>query len=95
MTTVDSLAPETAFLHIKDFTVERLPQGLGFQMTGRPAGRGMLDVPAILDRVRSCNPHVDETLEQWPPFAGSGEATASLEQDWARQGIAYLKDIWQ
>ena len=91
--TVDVLAPATACLHIKDFGVERVPEKLGFQVTGRQAGTGMLNVPWIVRRVRSENPDVSVILEQWPPFTDSVQATVDMERAWAREGIAYLQRI--
>jgi sugar phosphate isomerase/epimerase len=46
------LAPYTVNLHIKDFTVERLPYLMGFTVSGCPAGDGMLNVPELLQQLQ-------------------------------------------
>ncbi len=91
--TVDVLAPATACLHIKDFGIDRIPEKLGFRVTGRQAGTGMLNIPWIIRRVRSENPDVSVILEQWPPFTDSLQATIDMARAWAREGIACLQRI--
>ncbi len=91
--TVEILAPFTSCLHIKDFGIERIPDKLGFLITGRPAGQGRLDIPLLLDRVLAKNPKVSVVLEQWPPFEDSLEATEQKEHEWATEGIRYLRGI--
>ena len=89
--TVNTLAPVTANLHIKEFVIERIPEKIGFLIVGRPAGQGVLNIPRILKQIRSCSPGANVILEQWPPYAGSVEQTVRVEQDWARHGIEYLR----
>ena len=41
---VETLAPVTAAVHIKDFRVARLAHKMGYELTGAPAGKGQLDI---------------------------------------------------
>ena len=87
---VETLAPLTVNLHVKDFVIERVPQMMGFVVRGAPAGMGKLDIPWVLSQV----PHGNQAsviVEQWPPLGGSVEATVALEQKWAEQSVEYLR----
>jgi sugar phosphate isomerase/epimerase len=86
---VTTLAPLTVNLHIKDFVIQRVPYKMGFMVSGAPAGSGRLDIPWLLGQMR--NDTVSAILEQWPPPQASIEATVAMEQEWAEQGISYLR----
>jgi len=87
---VKTLAPLTVNLHIKDFVIERVPYKMGFAVSGAPAGKGMLDIPWLLKQMRS-GENVSAILEQWPLPKDSVEATIAMEQEWAEQGVQYLR----
>jgi sugar phosphate isomerase/epimerase len=87
---VETLAPLTVNLHVKDFVIERVPHKMGFAVNGAPAGAGMLDIPGLLERMRS-DTSISAILEQWPPWRGSMEATIAAEQEWAEQGVRFLR----
>jgi len=87
---VKTLAPLTVNLHIKDFVIERVPYKMGFVVSGAPAGSGRLDIPWLLKQMRS-DDSVSAILEQWPPPKESVEATIAMEQEWAEQGVQYLR----
>ena len=87
---VDTLAPITVNLHIKDFVIDRVPQMMGFIVSGAPAGAGRLDIPWILGQMPPGN-NVSAILEQWPPLRESVQATVAMEQEWAEQGVQYLR----
>ncbi|MEO8352079.1 MAG: TIM barrel protein [Chthoniobacteraceae bacterium] len=89
-----TLAPWTVNLHVKDFAIERLPYLMGFTITGRPAGAGVLDLRsllALLQRYDRCRTAV---LELWTPPEGSIAATIAKEQAWAVQSIDYLRPFF-
>jgi len=88
-----ALLPFTACLHVKDYTVIRGDTDMGFTIVGTPAGDGKLDVPDQLARLREVNPQASVILEQWTPFAESIEHTIELQERWAEQSIAYLKQV--
>jgi sugar phosphate isomerase/epimerase len=94
---VETLAPWTVNVHVKDFVVARFPHNLGFTIEGRPVGQGQLDVAWVLERVRQAggshrrDPNV--ILEQWTPPEASLEATIAKEAAWAAESIAYLRRL--
>jgi sugar phosphate isomerase/epimerase len=87
---VETLAPLAVNLHIKDFAIDRVPQMMGFVVSGAPAGAGMLAIPWLLGEMPPGN-NMSAILEQWPPLRESIEATVAMEQEWAEQGIQYLR----
>jgi sugar phosphate isomerase/epimerase len=86
---VQTLAPLTVNLHVKDFVVERVPYKMGFVVRGTPAGSGSLDIPWLLKQMRADD--ISAILEQWPPPQDSVETTMAMEQDWAERGVQYLR----
>ena len=88
---VETLAPLTVNLHVKDFVIGRVPQMMGFMVSGAPAGEGMLDIPWLLSQMPPDRNNISAILEQWPPFRESVDATITLERDWAERGIRYLR----
>ncbi len=87
---VETLAPLTVNLHVKDFVIDRVPGMMGFVVSGAPAGTGRLAIPWLLEQMPPGN-KVSAILEQWPPLRGSVEATAAMEQEWAERGVQYLR----
>jgi len=87
---VETLAPLTVNLHIKDFVIERVPQMMGFAVSGAPAGAGKLAIPWLLEQMPA-DRNVSAILEQWPPLGESVEATVAMEQEWAELGVQYLR----
>jgi sugar phosphate isomerase/epimerase len=85
------LAPYTINLHIKDFTVQRLPHKMGFTVTGTEAGKGMTNLPLLLDLLSPYDRCTSAVLEQWTPPETSIQETVIKENNWARSGIQYLK----
>lgn len=90
---VDTLMPFTASVHVKDFTTRRRPSGMGFEVTGTPAGTGRLDVRALLDRTARERPGASVILEQWSDFAGTLEDSIADQERTARSGVEYLKRL--
>ncbi|MFC5409585.1 sugar phosphate isomerase/epimerase family protein [Larkinella bovis] len=90
---VDTLAPYTVNLHLKDFGIVRLPHLMGFQVDGRPAGRGMLNIPWLLETVRKNGRCQTAILEQWVVPENDLRATIAKETAWAAESIQYLRTI--
>lgn len=88
---VDALAPYTVNLHIKDFGIERLPHAMGFQIDGRPAGQGMLNVPWLLEKITPFGRCHTAVLEQWVVPENDLEGTVRKEEIWAEESMRYLK----
>jgi sugar phosphate isomerase/epimerase len=88
------LAPLTINLHIKDFSIERVPHLMGFHVTGRPAGGGMLNLPALLEQLAQFNRCQTAVLELWTPPEPQMEQTIAKEAAWAGQSLQYLKPLF-
>lgn len=89
---VRTLAPHTVNLHLKDFGIRRLPHLMGFQVDGRPAGRGMLNIPWLVSEVVRSGRCRTAILEQWVVPEPDLAATLDKERRWADASIDYLKN---
>ncbi|GAB3999186.1 TIM barrel protein [Spirosoma daeguense] len=89
---VYTLAPYTVNLHLKDFGIQRLPHLMGFQIDGRIAGQGMLNIPWLMEQVRPYNRCETAILEQWVVPEATMEETIRKEENWAIESINYLKN---
>jgi len=87
------LAPYTVNLHIKDFTIERLPHKMGFTIVGVRAGTGMTNIAYLMELLGRYNRCQSAVLEQWVPPEGNLQATIKKENDWARQSMAHLQSL--
>ena len=92
-TVSEILAPYTINLHVKDFTIHRVSHKMGFVIDGRPAGKGMLDIPGLVSHISSYGRCYSAILELWTPPAESIEATIKKEESWAEESIQYLKSL--
>jgi 3-oxoisoapionate decarboxylase len=90
---VETLAPYTLNLHVKDFVIQRVPSQMGFTVTGCPAGEGRLDIPWVLGRMKALGRDVNAILELWPAPQTTLEATIALEQRWVESSIHYLRQF--
>lgn len=90
---VNTLAPYTVNLHLKDFGIRRLPHLMGFQIDGRPAGQGMLNIPWLLEQVSRHGRCQTAILEQWVVPEPTLEATIAKEAAWAAESINYLQTM--
>jgi len=94
-TVVAALAPITVNLHIKDFHIARVPHLMGFTVEGRPAGQGMLDVPALLKQLAPTGRCETAVLELWTPPEPLLEDTIAKESAWAGQSLDFLKPFFR
>jgi len=88
------LAPVTVNLHIKDFHIERLPSRMGFTVTGRPAGSGMLDIPALLEKLAPFERCHTAILELWTPPEPRLADTIAKEAAWAAESLNFLHPLF-
>jgi sugar phosphate isomerase/epimerase len=93
-TVASVLAPLTLNLHVKDFWIERVPHLMGFTVSGRPAGGGMLNVEALLNMLSPFDRCETATLELWPPAEANVQLTVEKEARWAEQSLKYLKPFF-
>jgi 3-oxoisoapionate decarboxylase len=95
-TVAEILIPYTINLHIKDFTIFRVPHKMGFVIEGRPAGKGMLNIPDLIKRTSQTGICRSAILELWTPPEQAIEATIKKEVKWADESIKYLKSlVWE
>lgn len=88
---LELLGPLTVNLHIKDFIVERVPSLMGFNVKGCPAGKGLVDIPKLLERLRGIGRCESAVLELWTPPESELERTIEKERAWAEESILYLE----
>jgi sugar phosphate isomerase/epimerase len=88
------LAPYTLTLHLKDFTVRRVSHMMGFVVEGTPAGQGMLDIPWLLEEVRSHARSESAILELWTPPESDPAKTVAKEARWVEDSLRYLKPLF-
>jgi sugar phosphate isomerase/epimerase len=90
---VQTLAPYTLNLHVKDFIIERVSSQMGFVIRGCPAGQGRLNIPWLLDQLRAARRDVNAIVELWTPFGPTLEETIAREAAWAQESIRYLRKL--
>jgi len=91
-TVVDLLAPYTVNLHVKDFNVKRVHHKMGFIVEGAPAGKGLLDLDMIMEKLSAHGHCRSAILELWTPPEQSIEQTMAKEHKWAIESIEFLKN---
>jgi len=87
------LAPHTVNLHIKDFVVKRVPHMMGFVVEGTPAGKGLMNLASLIDKLKPYGKCRSAILELWTPPAGNLSDTIQREECWAQESILYIKKI--
>ena len=88
-----NLAPWVVNLHLKDFVIYRASYMLGLTIEGCPAGQGMLDIPWLLQELRSNDRDPNAILEQWTPPDERLEDTMAKERRWADDSVKYLRQL--
>lgn len=87
------LAPYTVNLHIKDFAAERLPHKMGFTISGVPTGKGLLDLPWLMEKILPFKRCKSAILEQWVVPEIHMDDTIAKERSWADESMTYLKTL--
>jgi len=94
-TVSEILLPYTINLHLKDFSIRRVSHKMGLIIEGTPAGKGMLNIIELVDKLsvnNSCNSAI---LELWTPPEASIEDTLRKEEQWAAESITFLKNMFK
>lgn len=86
------LAPHTVNLHIKDFTIQRVPYLMGFTIEGRPAGDGMMNLSQLISQLDTSR-CATAVLELWTPPEKDPSSTIAQEQLWAKKSLTYLRGL--
>jgi len=92
-TVADILIPYTINLHIKDFTIKRVSHKMGLVVEGTPAGKGMLKIRDLVEKLDASGNCRSAILELWTPPEENLEDTIMKEAQWADESIKYLKSI--
>jgi sugar phosphate isomerase/epimerase len=92
-TVIEVLGPFVVNLHIKEFVIKRLSHNMGFEITGAPAGQGMLNLPSVLEELLRNGRNFSAIIENWLSPLETMSATVELEQDWVRQSVRYLRSL--
>jgi sugar phosphate isomerase/epimerase len=85
------LAPVCVNLHVKDFAIERLPYLMGFTVSGRSLGEGMLPLQTVLATVERHGRCQTAVVELWTPPEPEITATLAWEADWAVASVNRLR----
>lgn len=92
-TVIDILGPSTVNLHVKDFNVKRIYHKMGFMIEGTPAGKGLLNMGFVLDKLSEYKKCGSAILELWTPPEDNIELTIAKEHRWAIESIEYMKKM--
>ncbi|HTS70952.1 MAG TPA: TIM barrel protein [Terriglobia bacterium] len=85
------LAHRTMSLHIKDFVVEPAAWRMGFSVKGCPVGKGLLNIPWLVESFARLRINPSAIVETWTPMQQTVEETIALEDAWAKQGVEFLR----
>ncbi len=86
------LLPFTLNFHIKDFIIHRKSHQMGFDISGTPAGSGLLDIPRMVTELEKTGKCYSCTLELWTSPEERLIDTIDKENLWAEQSLLYLKE---
>ena len=88
-----TLLPFTVNLHVKDFIIQRVGHQMGFTVCGAPLGKGMIQLPALLEKLYRYNRCESAVIEQWVTPEATLEETIRKEDKWAKESIDYIKKL--
>lgn len=92
-TVVEILGPLTVNLHIKDYVAKRVHHMMGFTIEGTPAGRGLLPITWLLEKLQAYNRCASAILELWTPPEDQLTETINKEEKWAVDSIHHLRRL--
>ena len=87
------LIPYTINFHVKDFSIRRISHKMGIIIEGTPAGKGMLNIKEIIEKLEEQGLCESAILELWTPPENNIESTINKENKWAQESIGYLNKI--
>ncbi len=90
---VEILAPYTLNLHVKDFTITRVSSQMGYVVNGCAAGRGRLNIPWVLEKLRATRRDPNAIIELWTPYGPTLDETIERESLWARESVQCLRQF--
>lgn len=88
------MAPYCVCLHIKDYIIKRNNGGGGLVITGAITGTGNLNILKCYDECRMKSyTDFNIILESWMAPENTLEDTLRKEDEWAKKGVSFLKDM--
>lgn len=89
----DLLARYTINFHLKDYMIRRKPHMMGFDITGTPAGKGMMPLKSVLATLSEMGKTDSMILELWPEPENSLKKTIEKERRWIDESLEYLNNL--
>lgn len=89
--TIATLAPFAVSAHVKNAVVTR-PK-TGFYIGGCPLDKGLVDIPGMINTLRSAGRSPNLLVECWMDQLDDQADTLAQEEEWTRQGVAYLRNL--
>ncbi len=89
-TVFEILSPVTINFHLKDYTIKRKPHMMGFDISGTPAGQGILPIRNVVNMLETIGRCHSMILELWPAPEADIESTITKEHEWVRESARYL-----
>lgn len=90
-TTVELTAPYVRNVHVKDFAFSRREGWVGFTFAGCPLGEGLLDYRHLVDTAEVEARGLNQIIEHWLPWQGDSATTITVEDQWNRHNLHYLR----
>ncbi len=91
---LEQMAPYCVCLHLKDYVIRRIDGGGGLLIMGACPGTGRLDIRKCYEECRKKSTYdFNIILESWMEPCETLEETLRVEDEWARIGVEYLKDL--
>jgi sugar phosphate isomerase/epimerase len=86
-------AHRTVNLHVKDFGFARAPGWVGFELSGRPLGTGLLDLDQLFGTVRPDERGISQIVEHWLPWQDDAATTCATEAAWTQRSVDVLREM--
>lgn len=90
METVNTLAPHTINLHLKDYAIVPDAYGVGFAIYGTPLGDGRTDGDKVLAALPK-DDNMSVILEHWLPRSDDMSDACAQEHVWLAKSVAYAR----
>jgi sugar phosphate isomerase/epimerase len=88
---ISTLAPYTLSVHAKDAATIR--KGTGFHIYGCPLGQGIIDCQKMISTLKDNERDPNILVECWMDRQENETKTVAQEEDWVREGVAYLRSM--
>lgn len=91
---LEKMAPYCVCLHLKDYQIHRANSGFGLLISGACPGCGRQNIPLVIETAKKlAGRDFNIILESWMEPCETLEASLKQEEEWARRGLEYIKEI--